>query len=198
MEFKGRYRIPATPQQVWAALNDETVLARSIPGCEEVKKISENEFKARAKVKIGPVSAPFEGRVQITPGTLQPGFSHAFTMRGEGKGGAAGFARGEAEVRLAPDVDGKTTLEYEAKAIVGGRLAQLGQRLIDGAAKSIADEFFAKFAAGMGANTESRVTPGAAVPAPTAAIQEGLSPQIWVAGLIAIVISLLIVFSLVL
>ena len=198
MEFKGRYTIPATPQRVWDALHDETVLARSIPGCEEVKKISDNEFKARAKVKIGPVSAPFEGRVQITPDTPKPGFSHAFTMRGEGQGGAAGFARGESDVRLAPDADGKTTLEYEAKAIVGGRLAQLGQRLIDGAAKSIADEFFAKFAANMGANTQSRATPDSALPAPAAVVQQGLSPQIWVVGLIAIVISLLIVFSLVL
>jgi carbon monoxide dehydrogenase subunit G len=198
MEFKGRYTIPATPQRVWDALHDETVLARSIPGCEEVKKISDNEFKARAKVKIGPVSAPFEGRVQIMPGPPKPGFSHAFTMRGEGQGGAAGFARGESDVRLAPDVEGKTTLEYEAKAIVGGRLAQLGQRLIDGAAKSIADEFFAKFAAGMGANTQSRATPDTALPEPAAVVREGLSPQIWVVGLIAIVISLLIVFSLVL
>src|SRR6202035_4240331 len=93
----------------------------------------------------GPVMARFEGKVYLTPHLAEPGFSHALTLKGEGQGGAAGFARGESEVRLAA-ANGGTVLTYDARAIVGGRLAQLGQRLIDGVAKSLADEFFAKFA----------------------------------------------------
>jgi len=196
MEFKGRYCIPASPQAVWDALHDEAVLARAIPGCERVQKVSDTEFKASATVKIGPVKARFEGRVQLAPRTPEAGFSHALTLKGEGQGGAAGFARGQSEVRLAPDADGTTTLEYDAKAIVGGRLAQLGQRLIDGAAKSLADEFFAKFAAVMGAKLQDSTTPTA--PTPPSPAEEGLGAQIWVVGLIGIVITLLIVFSMVL
>lgn len=194
MEFKGRYSIPASPQAVWDALHDEAVLARSIPGCETVQKISDTEFKASATIKIGPVKARFEGRVQLAQRTPEPGFSHALTLKGEGQGGAAGFARGESDVRLAPEPGGKTALEYDAKAIVGGRLAQLGQRLIDGAAKSIADEFFAKFTADMTA----RAAESAPAPAQSLPREEGLGPQFWVAGLIGIVIILLIVFSVVL
>ena len=199
MEFKGRYSIPAAPEQVWDALQKETVLARSIPGCEEVKKISDTDFKARAMVKIGPVKARFDGHVQIAPRSPETGYSHALTLKGEGTGGAAGFARGESDVRLARAEGGGTVLEYHAKAIVGGRLAQLGQRLIDGAAKALADEFFARFAAQMSTGREGPEQPEETV-APTirAAKEEGLSPQIWVAGLIGIVIMLLIVFSLVL
>ena len=195
MEFKGRYSIPATPQGVWDALHDERILARSIPGCEEVKKISDTEFKAKAMVKIGPIKARFEGHVQLAPRTPEPGFSHALTLKGEGQGGPAGFARGESVVRLAPEGRNGTTLEYDAKAIVGGRLAQLGQRLIDGAAKSIADDFFAQFAAVMGAGRADSLTAPATAAVPA---EEGLAPPIWIAGLIAIVVTLLIVFSMVL
>ena len=197
MEFKGRYTIPASPQAVWDALHDETMLARTIPGCETVQKLSDTEFQASATLKVGPVKARFEGRVELAPRAPEAGFSHALTLKGAGKGGAAGFARGESDVRLALESGGKATvLEYDAKAIVGGRLAQLGQRLIDGAAKSIADEFFAKFAAAM---TPGLTNGGAASVALRAApVEEGLGPQFWVAGLIGIVILLLIVFSIVL
>ena len=190
MEFTGRYSIPATPHAVWEALHDETVLARSIPGCEQVRKISDSEFEAKAMVKIGPVQARFEGRVRIAPRAPEPGFTHALTLKGEGKGGAAGFARGESDVRLSADENAGTTLQYAVKAVVGGRLAQLGQRLIDGAAKSLADEFFAKFTAAM--------TAASAAPAASSSStfpQEGLRPAIWVVGLIAIIVVLLIVFS---
>lgn len=195
MEFHGRYSIPASPQAVWDALHDDSVLARSIPGCEEVRKISDTEFKAKAMVKIGPVKARFEGHVQIAPRAPDKGFTHALTLKGEGQGGAAGFARGESDVRLAADGEGRTTLEYAAKAIVGGRLAQLGQRLIGGAAKSLADEFFAKFAAVMSSERAQTATVPATSSAPAA---EGLGPQIWVVGLIGIVVTLLILFSVVL
>ena len=194
MDFKGRYAIAAPPEAVWASLHDREILSKAIPGCEALEKISDTEFKAKAAVSIGPVKARFEGKVKLTPHPPEPGFSHALTLKGEGQGGAAGFARGESEVRLAA-LEGGTILTYDAKAIVGGRLAQIGQRLIDGAAKSLADEFFAKFAALM-----KPVEPKAEVlspppPARGAAKTEGLPPALWVAGLIGIVLILLAVFS---
>jgi carbon monoxide dehydrogenase subunit G len=195
MEFHGRYSIPATPQAVWDALHNPSVLARSIPGCEDVLKISDTEFRAKATLKIGPVKTRFEGNVKIAPRTPGAGFTHALTLVGEGQGGPAGFARGESDVRLARDGQG-TTLEYAAKAIVGGRIAQLGQRLIDGAAKSLADQFFAKFAEAMKSEQPPTAATLASAPAPVA--EEGLGPQIWVVGLIAIVVALLILFSVVL
>ena len=190
MDFKGRYLISASPEKVWEALHDTNELSRTIPGCESVEKISDREFKATASIKIGPVKARFQGRVRLTPHEPEAGFSHALTLAGEGQGGAAGFAKGESEVRLASE-SGGTALTYDAKATVGGRLAQIGQRLIDGAAKSIADEFFEKFA-------EAMKSPGAAAePEKPAATEPGLGPQIWVVGLIAVVIILLTVFSIV-
>ena len=94
MEFKGKYSIQASPDRVWAALHDEAVLQQAIPGCEAIEKISDNAFKARALVQIGPVKARFEGRVELNPQTPEPGFTHALTLKGEGQGGAAGFAPG--------------------------------------------------------------------------------------------------------
>jgi len=192
MEFKGRYLISASPGAVWSALHDARILAQAIPGCEALEKISDTEFKAKTAVAIGPVMARFEGKVYLTPLLAEPGFSHALTLKGEGQGGAVGFARGESEVRLAA-ANGGTVLTYDARAIVGGRLAQLGQRLIDGVAKSLADEFFAKFASLM---TRSEAEPPPLVGPPLA--EDGLSPQIWLLGLIAVVLILLTVFSIVL
>jgi len=198
MEFKGRYSILAPPDAVWAALHDPAVLAKTIPGCEKVEKISDTEFKARAQIRIGPVKARFEGKVLLAPHAPEAGFSHALTLKGEGTGGAAGFAKGESEVHLARENDG-TLLTYDAKATVGGKLAQIGQRLIDGAAKTIADEFFANFADAM--KPAAATVPSAVISAPVsvpASAEEGLAPQIWVVGLIATVLILLTVFSIVL
>jgi hypothetical protein len=195
MDFKGKYSIPATPDRVFAALHDPEILAAAIPGCEGVERASETDYRARTTLKIGPVKARFEGRVQLQELPAPEGVSHALLLKGEGQGGAAGFARGESEVRISPEGNG-AVLEYVAKATIGGRLAQVGQRLIDGAAKALADEFFGKFAELL--RTE------AAVPQPQqAAVQpykgeQGLAPQIWVAGLIGVIIILLIVFSIVL
>lgn len=194
MNFTGRYDIPAAPDAVWAALHDPGALKAAIPGCEAVERLSPNEFKARAAIGIGPVKARFEGRVTLTPVTPPPGFSHALTLTGEGQGGPAGFARGEANVRLGAAAGG-SVLEYDAKAVVGGRLAQLGQRLIDGAAKSLADEFFAKFAGQMRKPAEAAPQPAER---PLRPRDENLSSQIWVVGLVAIVILLLILFGIVL
>lgn len=199
MDFKGKYSIPARPAAVWSALHEPEMLAAAIPGCESVERLSPTEFKARAVVKIGPVKARFEGKVELRELEPPEGVAHAMMLKGEGQGGAAGFARGESQVRISAEGEG-SLLEYDAKAVVGGRLAQVGQRLIDGAAKALADEFFAKFANLM----QPHATPSAvaSTPGPLAAEgkprEEGLAPQIWVAGLIGIIVILLIVFSIVL
>ena len=140
MEMTGEYRIPASRAQVWAALNDPEILKASIPGCESLERTGENGFAATVLAKVGPVRARFTGAVTLQD--LDP--PNGYTISGEGKGGAAGFAKGDAKVRLAEDGDG-TLLSYEVKANVGGKLAQLGSRLIDGTAKKLADEFFSTF-----------------------------------------------------
>ncbi len=140
MEMTGRYQIPAPRDKVWAALNDPVVLKACIPGCEALDKVSDTEMTATVKAKVGPVSATFEGRVTLSD--LDP--PNSCTISGEGKGGAAGFAKGGADVTLADD-DGMTLLTYTAKAQVGGKLAQVGARLIDATAKQMADQFFAAF-----------------------------------------------------
>ena len=196
MEFKGRYAISAPPQTVWAALQNPELLKQSIPGCESLEKLSDGAFKAKVVLSIGPVKARFEGKVQLAPQPPEAGYSHAMTLKGEGQGGPAGFAKGESQVRLAPS-EGGTLLTYDAKAVVGGRLAQLGQRLIDGAAKSIADEFFAKFASLVTPAQIADETAPRSQPSPISEIENrprGLPPLIWVPGLIALVLILLVIF----
>lgn len=195
MDFKGRYSIPAPPDAVLAALRDPDVLAACIPGAERVEQRSEAEYSAVAMVKVGPVGARFQGRVTLALEQPPPGAAYALRLAGEGQGGAAGFARGESHVTLTSEGAG-TILEYDAKATIGGRLAQVGQRLIDGAAKSLADEFFRNFAKRM--QPPGAVSQEAAPEAPPTRSEEGLGPQIWVVGLIAIVVILIIVFSTVL
>ena len=197
MDFKGKYSIPSSPEQVWAALRDPAVLAASIPGCENVEQIQPNEYRASATLKIGPVKARFRGKVTIEDKPPPEGIAYSMLLSGEGQGGAAGFARGQSEVQLSA-ADGQTLLEYNARAMVGGKLAQVGQRLIDGAAKSVADEFFAKFSTLMQtrAPAPEGAAPSSRAGAPSAG--EGLAPQVWVAGLIGIIVILLIFFSIVL
>ena len=199
MEFKGKYTIPASPDEVWTALHDPAILAASIPGCEKVEKLTTSEYQAVAILKVGPVRARFQGKVNIEDVAAPPGVAHAMRLSGEGQGGAAGFARGQSEVHLAP-ANGNTILQYSANAIVGGKLAQIGQRLIDGAAKSIADDFFRKFASVMQDHHAAPAAATIAAPSNVEAISpdEGLAPQVWVAGLIGIIVILLIFFSVVL
>jgi hypothetical protein len=140
MDMTGEYRIPAPREKVWAALNDPEILKASIPGCQSLERVSEREFTARVVAKVGPVKSTFNGNVVL--GNINA--PESYTISGEGKGGAAGFAKGGADVRLAEDGDA-TLLHYTAKADVGGKLAQLGSRLIDGTAKKMADEFFHNF-----------------------------------------------------
>ena len=141
MELTGRYVIPAPPPDVWDALNNPEVLRACIPGCEAVERISATNFLAAATLKIGPMKATFKGKVMLD----EIDAPHRCVIRGGGQGGVAGFANGEAEVLLTPEGEG-TLLTYAAKASVGGKLAQIGQRLIDGAAREIADDFFRRFA----------------------------------------------------
>src|SRR6187397_3511017 len=140
MSMTGEVQLPASRDVVWAKLNDPDVLKTCIPGCEELNKTSETEFQAIATTKIGPVKARFKGRVQLTD--LDP--PNGYRISGEGDGGVAGFAKGGATVALA-EKDGGTLLSYNVEAQIGGKLAQLGQRLINGAAKKLADDFFANF-----------------------------------------------------
>jgi len=142
MTMTGEVDLLASREVVWAKLNDAEVLKACIPGCEELNKNSDTEFQAVATTKIGPVKARFKGTVQLTD--LDP--PNGYKISGQGDGGVAGFAKGGATVSLT-EKEGGTLLSYNVEAQIGGKLAQLGQRLVNGAAKKIADEFFKNFAA---------------------------------------------------
>ena len=159
MDMKGEERIPATREAVWAALNDPEVLKASIPGCQELEKTSDTSFAATVQAKVGPVKAKFKGEVTLSDIDAPNGY----TISGEGKGGAAGFAKGGAKVSLAEDA-GETVLSYDVDANVGGKLAQIGSRLIDSTAKKMAGEFFAAFKEQVVARTAT-TAPAAASPA---------------------------------
>jgi uncharacterized protein len=142
MTMTGDVSLPADRPKVWALLNDPKVLKACIPGCESLEKSGENGFAAIVKTKIGPVSATFRGKVELTDIVPLVGY----TIKGEGEGGIAGFAKGGAKVSLA-DAPSGTLLHYDVEAQVGGKIAQLGSRLVDGVAKNMSDKFFATFAA---------------------------------------------------
>jgi carbon monoxide dehydrogenase subunit G len=147
--MSGEVVLPADKATVWAHLNDAETLKASIPGCESLEKLSETELQAVAKVKIGPVSARFKGKVTLSD--MDP--PNSYRISGQGDGGVAGFAKGGANVRLADEAGGGTRLAYDVDAQVGGKIAQLGGRLIDSTAKKLADEFFANFAKALGGTT---------------------------------------------
>ena len=199
MEFTGRYTIPALPRQVWDALNDPTVLKSCVPGCQSLSRTDDHRFDAVATLRIGPVKANFKAIIHQSE--LDP--PRRCILKGEGRGGVAGFARGEAEVTLAEDRDG-TVLSYVARASIGGKLAQVGQRLIDSAAKQIADDFFGRFAAQITSEPlvaeREAIAPAAPPPlveAPPALphrSREGLGPEIWVVGLVGVIAILLVLF----
>jgi hypothetical protein len=138
----GEVDLPAPREAVWANLNDTAVLKACIPGCESLERLSDTELQAVAKLKIGPVSATFKGKVTLSD--LDP--PNGYTISGEGQGGIAGFAKGGAKVRLLP-IETGTRMTYDVEAQVGGKIAQLGARLVDGVAKRMADQFFERFAA---------------------------------------------------
>jgi carbon monoxide dehydrogenase subunit G len=140
MEMHGELRIPAPRAEVWEKLNDAETLKSCIPGCETVEKTSDTEFAAKVVARVGPVKATFSGKVTLTD--LDP--PAGYTITGEGTGGVAGFAKGSAKVAL-DDVGAETVMRYGVQAQVGGKLAQIGSRLIDSTARKYADEFFSRF-----------------------------------------------------
>ena len=142
MTMTGEVQLAAPRQAVWDKLNDPEVLKACIPGCQSLDVIGENEFQAVATNRVGPVKATFKGKVRLTD--IDP--PNGYKISGEGDGGIAGFAKGGATVTLT-DKDGGTLLSYNVEAQIGGKLAQLGQRLVNGAAKKLADDFFVRFAA---------------------------------------------------
>ena len=154
MTMRGEVVLPADRASVWAGLNDPEILKRCIPGCQDLHKESDTEFQAIAKVAVGPVRATFKGKVLLSDIDAPNGY----TISGEGQGGVAGFAKGGAKVRLDDGDNGGTRLSYDVEAHVGGKLAQLGGRLINGVAKKYADEFFANFAKALAPGEGSQTT----------------------------------------
>jgi len=148
MDMQGSERIEAPVETVWLALNDPEILRQSIPGCESLEKTSDTHMTARVVLKIGPIKAKFEGAVELQ--NLNP--PNSYTISGEGKGGLAGFAKGGADVTLTPEEGGATLLTYTVKAEVGGKIAQLGSRLIESTSKKLAGEFFSNLSAAVTAS----------------------------------------------
>jgi uncharacterized protein len=212
MEMTGEFRILAPRQRVWEGLNDPEVLKQCIPGCQTLEKVSDTEFNGRVVASVGPVRATFGGKVTLSD--LDP--PQGYTISGEGSGGVAGFAKGGAKVDLAED-GAATLLTYAVQAQVGGKLAQVGSRLIDGVARKMANDFFGRFAEAVAieqaapAAAETSLgegAPAAAVAEPERVAAETsapwppprpasrrLPPAVWVTGLAVIVILLLYFFT---
>ena len=194
MNLTGEYRIPATRQDVWEALNDPEILKQCIDGCQELSKDSDTQFSAKVTAKVGPVKAKFSGKVTLSE--LDP--PNGYKISGEGQGGVAGFAKGGATVKLTEE-GGDTILNYTANAEVGGKLASVGSRLVEGVAKKQADDFFGKFSLIVGGNDggdgdRTLTNKTESVESQTEKEQGGLSPAIWGAGLIVAVAALLYFF----
>ncbi|PWV95762.1 hypothetical protein DFR52_10826 [Hoeflea marina] len=158
MEMNGSQRIEASREQVYAALNDVEVLRQCIPGCDSIEKTSDTEMNAKVTLRVGPVKASFTGKVTLSD--LDP--PNGYTISGEGSGGMAGFAKGGARVVLVPDGEA-TMLNYAVSAEIGGKIAQLGSRLIDGTAKKLAGDFFSKFSQIVGPQPAGDDAPAAEV-----------------------------------
>ncbi|MBV9997107.1 MAG: carbon monoxide dehydrogenase subunit G [Caulobacteraceae bacterium] len=173
MEMTGSQRIEAPREQVWAALNDPEILRACIPGCQSLEKVDDTHLKAVAAVKVGPVSARFNGAVTLSE--IDP--PNGYRITGEGQGGAAGFAKGGAAVKLSDD-GGATMLHYDVSAQVGGKLAQVGGPLIDATAKQMAGAFFKRLSEAVAPAAPAAAAPAAATPEPAAAIAPAASPPI--------------------
>lgn len=184
MDMTGERRIAAPRPKVWEALNDPEILKAAIPGCENLERLSDNELQAKAAVKIGPISAKFSGRVTLSE--IDP--PNSYRISGEGQGGAAGFAKGGASVRLR-DEGAETLLSYEVKAEIGGKIAQLGARLVDATAKQMADSFFTRFAAQLEAPAEA--APACPVAARVPLEPAGIPMVAWIGGVIVLALILL-------
>ena len=197
MDMSGERRIPAPRQKVWEALNDTEMLRACIPGCESLEKVGEHDLKAKAGLRIGPITAKFTGTVTLSD--IDP--PNGYTITGEGQGGVAGFAKGGARVKLTDDGDA-TLLTYDVKAQVGGKIAQLGARLIDATAKQLSDQFFDRFTAALTPvpivassltdKSDAELKPVPSLPVSALLPREllGLSPIAW-AGIVVVAVVLL-------
>ena len=221
MKMNGEFRVPTDRETVWRALNDPEVLKECLPGCKEIEKTSDTEMTATLALKVGPVKATFAGGVTLSD--LDP--PNSYTLSGQGQGGAAGFASGEARVRLEQDGDG-TMVHYDVDAKVGGKLAQIGSRLIDSTAKKLAKQFFDSLAEKLGGGEDAAEAEAAApappepeaaadaAPAPAestpaenatseseppplapAAQRMGLPTAAWAAAVVVVVVVLILVFT---
>ena len=166
MKMNGEFRVPTDRETVWRALNDPDVLKECLPGCQEIEKTSDTEMTATLTLKVGPVKATFAGGVTLSD--LDP--PNGYTLSGQGQGGTAGFASGEAKVRLVED-GGETVVQYDVDAKVGGKLAQIGSRLIDSTAKKLSKQFFDSLAEKLGGG-EAAEAEDAAEPEPEPAQPE--------------------------
>ncbi len=194
MKLSGEHHIPASRQTVWEALNDAEMLQACLPGCEELEKVSDTEMTAKITIKIGPVKATFNGAVTLSD--LDP--PNGYTLKGEGQGGAAGFASGSARVVLS-EQDGGTLLQYDVEAKVGGKLAQIGSRLIDSVTKKLAGQFFGTLVeklsppdAADAVPESAEAAPESAAPSPAAAAKRGIPTPAWVVGIIGVVAVLIL------
>jgi hypothetical protein len=179
LPIQGEYRIAASRAAVWSALNDPEVLRACIPGCEELRKLSDTEIDARINAALGPVRSVFATRIQITEIDAPAGY----TLTGEGKG-AAGFGKGSAKVELTEDA-GATVLRYSADLRLGGKLAQVGSRLLEGATRQLADQFFDAFAKRLDAAATKQAEPAAAEPAVAGSKRGALVTIGWIVVAIA-------------
>ena len=188
MDLSSTRLVPAPPSVVWSALNDPAILKECLPGCESFERTGDNAFQVVIAARVGPVAARFNGRMTLTD--IDP--PRAYTLHFEGQGGAAGFARGEARVALAPDGEA-TSMTYTAKAQVGGKLAQIGSRLVDGAAAKMADDFFGRFVERVAPPVATEETAAGLLPTPVAL--PGGAPWIRYAAIAVIVIVLILLYS---
>ena len=195
MQLTGEVTIAAPRTRVWAALNDPQMLARCIEGVESLTRVADEKgerFEGKMNAKVGPVRATFTGQVTLT-NVIEP---ESYVLVGEGKGGVAGFAKGEAAVRLAEPAPGQTALSYDVTSSVGGKLAQLGARLIEGTAKGYAESFFARLKAEVETPEPVADTPAApaevAPSVPIPAASAGISPLVWGGALVVAVLLFLV------
>lgn len=214
MKMNGEFRVPTDRETVWRALNDPEVLKQCLPGCQEIEKTSETEMTATLTIRVGPVKATFAGGVTLSD--IDP--PNGYTLAGQGQGGTAGFASGEAKVQLIEDGDG-TVVRYECDAKVGGKLAQIGSRLIDSTAKKLAKQFFDSLAEQLGggaeeadagaadASPDAAAPPEADAPAESAAAEDtapalppakqrmGLPTALWAGAVVVVVVVLILSFT---
>jgi len=190
MELQGERLIPASVDTTWAALNDPQVLKACIAGCESVERTGDDAFSAVVALKVGPVSARFKGNLQMT--NIQP--PNGYTINFDGQGGVAGFGKGSADVALVPD-GANTLLKYNARATVGGKMAQVGARLIDAAAGKITDDFFKAFEAQLRPVAAAPAADAVVVPAAQAASGGGIKTVWWLIGAVIVLAAIYVLMK---